>query len=106
MDKIKPAARYARGYYHGMGGESGPTMDLRDDGDWVRYTDHSAAIVALLAEVERLRVDAKRYRWLRERAAKLAIYSDTPVDVLIDGEWRDKPGELDAAIDAAMQGDA
>ena len=46
-------------------------------------------------------LDAARYRWLRERASKLAIYSDVAADVLINGEWQDK-GQMDATIDAAI----
>lgn len=47
-------------------------------------------------------MDAIRYRWIRDRAAKLAIYSDVPVDVMINAEWQDKPGQLDATIDAEI----
>ena len=59
-------------------------------------------LAAAIARAEAAERDAARYRWLRDRADKLAVYSDVPVDVLINGAWKDQPGELDAAIDNAI----
>lgn len=49
------------------------------------------ALPTLLDEVERLRADAARYRWMRDR--KACPFAET------DPAWDD----LDAAIDAAMR---
>ena len=52
----------------------------------------------VIAEIERLRLDAERYRWLRD-----------PANANAD-EWNlfgpySSPKEIDAAIDAAMKGE-
>ena len=60
-----------------------------------------ALLLEAAAALEAAREDAERYRWLRERASKLGVYSDVPADVLINGDWCDQPGQLDAAIDQA-----
>jgi len=52
------------------------------------------ALPGLLDEVERLRADAARYRWMRDR--KACPFAET------DPAWDD----LDAAIDAQMRGES
>ena len=62
------------------------------DGDYVLYEDHKA-------EVERMREDAERYRWLRSSQA------DKSVDCIASGvfpKWLYGP-ELDKAVDDARR---
>lgn len=73
-------------------------------GVYVLHSDHEAEVARLRAEVEANRVDAERYRWLRNRAndsyRSAPMVAANPMDRettrLIHSE------ELDAAIDAAM----
>jgi hypothetical protein len=65
-------------------------MDMQCDPQWV--LDVFAERDALRAEVEQLRKDAERYRWLRDDNAYF------PEEEMIRGG-----DELDAAIDAAME---
>lgn len=67
---------------------------------WVRYED-------AMAEIDRLRKDADRYRWLRDQPWGELFYYDS------DGEHRkhfcnsiSAGNQLDAAIDTAMLFDA
>ncbi|HBO0183909.1 hypothetical protein CAZ16_24605 [Pseudomonas aeruginosa] len=62
------------------------------------------AILGLIAEVERLRTDAARYRWLRERDLETirrgGVFAGmTPENIVLNLE------DLDAEIDAAIEGD-
>ena len=66
---------------------------------------------SLRKEIESLRKDAERYRWLRERWGKLEEIYECGTDQMLDirdaepGEgWRTDPATLDAAIDVAMNG--
>lgn len=56
----------------------------------------------LIAEIDRLRRDAERYRWLRDGKnqdeAFLYVMKDDPVTKYLTGD------DVDAAIDAAMAG--
>lgn len=58
------------------------------------------------AEIERLRADAERYRWLRDHAPQELQFDHTShecaIGILIPCEWGADP-MLDAAIDAAMK---
>ena len=71
------------------------------------YDPHAALIVAavnalpsLIEEVERLRKDAERYRWLRDKSVPPHnFYLSVPIE--FDGV-RYTPPEVDAAIDAAI----
>lgn len=61
------------------------------------------AILKLIAEVERLRKDAARYRWLRERDLETirqgGVFAGmTPENIVLNQE------DLDAEIDAALEG--
>jgi hypothetical protein len=68
-------------------------------------------IAALSAEVERLREDAERYRWLRDEADYMQVPEGSPQVCLTD-EWGNlisllpsaypRGATLDAAIDAAI----
>jgi hypothetical protein len=68
-------------------------------------TDHTNPYAALrkleaAAEIERLRADAERYRWLRDKSVPPHnFYLSVPVE--FDGV-RYTPAEVDAAIDAAL----
>lgn len=65
----------------------------------VLASDHDA----LLAERDALAKDAERYRWLRNPDQDVALVLDKMVS---SGVYEYRAGdELDAAIDAAMQGD-
>ncbi|MFV3416117.1 ead/Ea22-like family protein [Pseudomonas sp. NY15436] len=66
------------------------------------WANENSNNMALIAEVERLRKDAERYRWLRSKEAECNV--EIPMD---DGRGWVLPGyldELDAAIDAALEG--
>ena len=53
------------------------------------------------AEIERLRKDAERYRWLRDDELAFGVYPETGPD---DYQWMSACGEeLDELIDAAMK---
>ncbi|MCR6975196.1 hypothetical protein NS833_15120 [Pseudomonas aeruginosa] len=61
------------------------------------------AILKLIAEVEHLRKDAARYRWLRERDLEKirqgGVFAGmTPENIVLNQE------DLDAEIDAALEG--
>ena len=90
------------------------------DGGWVRSENYDALRLelaeasadfvrianerdALLAERDALAKDAERYRWLRNPDQDVALVLDKMVS---SGVYEYRAGdELDAAIDAAMQGD-
>lgn len=108
MDKIKPVAwafkqdwarfqgdrhecRLLPNFYWGS--------DLGDDSYSYEPLYDQSAIDTLRAEVERLQSDAKRYRWFR------AGLESNHADAYEIAEFAYRGG-LDAAIDAAMQGDA
>jgi hypothetical protein len=72
--------------------------DAWHDSEYVAAADYDAALVRAEkaeAELERLRADAERYRWLRDAPAwgQSVCYAFS--------ERLDNPGEIDAAIDAA-----
>ncbi|WP_185838878.1 hypothetical protein [Pseudomonas aeruginosa] len=61
-------------------------------------------IMALIAEVEHLRKDAARYRWLRDNCTRQwdVMYRD--IEVVIKGDGADDCEDLDGIIDAALEG--
>ncbi|HBO4748900.1 TPA: hypothetical protein L4V19_002006 [Pseudomonas aeruginosa] len=65
-------------------------------------------IMALIAEVEHLRKDAARYRWLRRKACIIATNDGAEFRMVnLPGATYIAPApeiELDAAIDAALEG--
>ena len=62
-------------------------------------TRERANMEQLLAEVESLRIDAERYRWLRDKGDSITV-----CDCASDGEWIPlHPENIDATIDAAMK---
>ncbi|EJA2567789.1 hypothetical protein MWS85_004761 [Pseudomonas aeruginosa] len=68
-----------------------------------RAAANPQAILELIAEVEQLRKDAARYRWLRERDLETirqgGVFAGmTPENIVLNQE------DLDAAIDAALEG--
>ena len=80
----------------------GPAEEQEDaDGGWVRYEDAAR----LAAEVERLRVDAERYRWLRQFPTHFATdaWGVYGAGLPLDRTYIDRTDRLDAAIDAAMK---
>ena len=90
------------------------TMELAGQHDSVTedIRKASAAIRALLderdrlaAEVEALRADAGRYRWLRhgDNDAEVMVF-DNQTRASPENVWLPRLDELDAAIDAAMKG--
>lgn len=59
----------------------------------------AAELRRLHAEVESLRTDAERYRWLRDKADSITVCAYTS-----DGEWIPlHPKNIDSTIDAAMK---
>ncbi|MBG6568267.1 hypothetical protein [Pseudomonas aeruginosa] len=74
-----------------------------DEDSAFRAAANPQAILKLIAEVEHLRKDAARYRWLRERdletISRGGIFAGmTPENIVINLE------DLDAEIDAALEG--
>jgi len=77
------------------------TIQESDDGDFVLYEDYEA----LMEELDQLRKDAARYRWLVDTCVSDWLGEEGPVLVHAkpwNANWR---AEIDAAIDAAMEGD-
>ena len=63
------------------------------------WRDAIDEIEALRAEVESLRTDAERYRWLRDKGDSITV-----CDCASDGEWIPlHPENIDPTIDAAMK---
>ncbi|PJL51454.1 hypothetical protein B9Y74_05515 [Stenotrophomonas maltophilia] len=81
------------------------SMIFDNYGNYVSYDDHEAEVARLRAEADALRVDAKRYRWLRDQAAWSDAKNPCPYSEK-DGQLRCITSGLDAAIDAAMGADA
>lgn len=88
-------------------------MDLGDSGFVAEANPR--IVLALIAEIESLRRDADRYRWMRDKAPRLLI--ETPLIAMCakDGSvcYRDHGSEMllhgaeaDVAIDAAMSKEA
>lgn len=78
-------------------------MKQRDDGAFVRNSDHEAEVARLRAEVEAYRKDAERYRWLHKRAIS-ADFTMTDCVGLTFGlpQGSRVSGDVDKTIDAAM----
>ncbi|RTS51513.1 hypothetical protein DY943_17460 [Pseudomonas aeruginosa] len=79
-----------------------PSGTAGEDSEF-RAAANPQAILGLIAEVERLRTDAARYRWLRERdletISRGGVFAGmTPENIVLNLE------DLDAAIDAAIEG--
>lgn len=71
------------------------------DVELVRLSDHTAALQAKDAEIARLKADAGRYQFIRRRKGAFVVEHHRPGWATCYG-----PKELDAAIDAAMKGEA
>ena len=65
--------------------------------NWVRHPCLVCALDELRAEVERLRADAERYRWLRDMNHWPACFGSHSAPEPVRGS------DLDAAIDAALK---
>ncbi|AYZ83492.1 MULTISPECIES: hypothetical protein [Pseudomonas] len=79
-----------------------PSGTAGEDSEF-RAAANPQAILGLIAEVERLRTDAARYRWLRERDLETirqgGVFAGmTPENIVLNQE------DLDAEIDAALEG--
>lgn len=61
-------------------------------------TNRNVIDCAAADEIERLRLDAARYRWLRDSASIRTVHIGTP------DRWSYFGSAADAAIDAAMKG--
>jgi hypothetical protein len=68
--------------------------------------DVAKARAALEAEIDRVCKDAERYQWLRERDLPWSHKSYPQSMVVTRWSSGHSPDEIDAAIDAAMQGEA
>lgn len=82
---------------------------LNDNGDYVALNDYGmavppAVVLDLIAEVEALRKDAERYRWLREKVGVDLIFGDySPWLLSCNTDMTDlEKKTTDEAIDAAM----
>lgn len=104
-EEIIKLAREAGGY----DGFTSPPTDW-DEGDFVISPEgllkfatlvRNEALEELQAEVESLRTDAERYRWLRDKGDSITV-----CECASDGEWIPlHPATIDATIDAAMEAD-
>ena len=64
--------------------------------------DHQATITALQEEVQRLRVNDARYRWLRDSDDESIIDSVYPFSMWENTHWLKRKDALDFTIDAAL----
>lgn len=70
-------------------------MVEKEEGHYVYFADHEAEIARLRAEVEKNRVDAERYRWLRDTPWMHNYDLRGVIQNQMNGLW-------DERIDAAM----
>lgn len=61
-------------------------------------------ILALIAEVEHLRKDAARYRWLRDSCTRQWDVMCRDIEIVINGDGAEDCEDLDGIIDAALEG--
>ncbi|HBO2015847.1 TPA: hypothetical protein L4G30_005084 [Pseudomonas aeruginosa] len=61
-------------------------------------------IMALIAEVEHLRKDAARYRWLRDSCSRQWDVMCRDIEIVINGDGAEDCEDLDGIIDAALEG--
>ncbi len=61
-------------------------------------------IMALIAEVEHLRKDAARYRWLRDSCTRQWDVMCRDIEIVINGDGAEDCEDLDGIIDAALEG--
>ncbi|HCE5870514.1 hypothetical protein ACF0C0_28955 [Pseudomonas aeruginosa] len=61
-------------------------------------------IMALIAEVEQLRKDAARYRWLRDSCTRQWDVMCRDIEIVINGDGAEDCEDLDGIIDAALDG--
>ncbi|QUI41151.1 hypothetical protein [Pseudomonas aeruginosa] len=61
-------------------------------------------ILALIAEVEHLRKDAARYRWLRDSCTRQWDVMCRDIEIAINGDGAEDCEDLDGIIDAALEG--
>ncbi|EMM7965250.1 hypothetical protein [Pseudomonas aeruginosa] len=64
------------------------------------------AILKLIAEVEHLRKDAARYRWLRDSCTRQWDVMCRDIEIVINGDGAEDCEDLDGIIDAALEGAA
>ncbi|HHM4988876.1 TPA: hypothetical protein ACRL4Y_005522 [Pseudomonas aeruginosa] len=62
------------------------------------------AILKLIAEVEHLRKDAARYRWLRDSCTRQWDVMCRDIEIVINGDGAEDCEDLDGIIDAAIEG--
>lgn len=62
------------------------------------------AILKLIAEVEHLRKDAARYRWLRDSCTRQWDVMCRDIEIVINGDGAEDCEDLDGIIDAALEG--
>ncbi|MBX6335200.1 hypothetical protein ISD63_00975 [Pseudomonas aeruginosa] len=62
------------------------------------------AILKLIAEVEHLRKDAARYRWLRDSCTRQWDVMCRDIEIVINGDGAEDCEDLDGIIDSALEG--
>ena len=76
-------------------GEYDSYMGSVEEGDYVKYDDALTTVTALQAEIESMRKDSERYKWLRSRMPGAAYR--------VEGIIYSQGGSgVDAGIDAAI----
>lgn len=73
-------------------------------GDYVLYADAQAQITQLKEQLESLKADAERYRWLCDKFSVTKL--PCAIERIIDGTYvADGKRAIDEAIDTALKGD-
>lgn len=79
------------------------TGQANADGDYIAAANPQA-ILNLIAEVEHLRKDAARYRWLRDSCTRQWDVMCRDIEIVINGDGAEDCEDLDGIIDAALEG--
>lgn len=80
-------------------------FDEHDDelGQWIAAANPQV-ILGLIAEVEHLRKDAARYRWLRDSCTRQWDVMCRDIEIVINGDGAEDCEDLDGIIDSALEG--
>lgn len=105
MSDVKPVAWNRYALY--VGWRNDLERQKNKHGEWVKYADALATETALQAEIEALRKDAERYRWLCGQDDSAAIQvlhaiNWTNVAACCALTFQGGKPEIDEAVDAAI----
>lgn len=80
-----------------------PSGTAGEDSEF-RAAANPQAILGLIAEVEHLRKDAARYRWLRDSCTRQWDVMCRDIEIVINGDGAEDCEDLDGIIDSALEG--